>query len=112
MPAPGSCSSRAASGTWLVGEKGAVLVHGRRRVFCYCVTVDPRRPRAAELPSGDRIAHLLLALRSDEQGFATVANLAFAGAHWRLRRRIGKGTRPALKAARSSALDSASSTAR
>jgi len=99
-------------GPWLVGEAGAVLVHGRRRVFCYCVKVDPRRPMAAELPSGDRIAHLLLALRSDEQGFATVANLAFAGAHWRLRRRIGKGMRPALKAARSSALDSGSSGAR
>ena len=32
------------------------------------------------LPTGDRIAHLLLALRADEQGFATVANLAFSGA--------------------------------
>jgi len=87
-------------GTWLVGESGAVLLHGRRRVFCYCVKVDPRRRQAAELPSGDRIAHLLLALRSDEQGFATVANLAFAGAPWRLRRRLRKEMRPALKAAR------------
>ncbi len=88
-------------GPWLVGESGAVLLHGRRRVFCYCVKVDPRRPSAAELPPGDRIAHLLLALRSDEQGFATVANLAFAGAQWRLRRRMPKEMRPALKAARS-----------
>ena len=87
-------------GPWLVGQAGAVLLHGRRRAFCYCVKVDPRRPSAAELPSGDRIAHLLLALRSDEQGFATVANLAFAGAHWRLRRRMGKELRPALRAAR------------
>ena len=86
-------------GTWIVGESGAVLLHGRRpRAFCYCVKVDPRRPGAAELPSGDRIAHLLLALRSDEAGFATVANLAFAGARWRLRRRIGEA-RPALRAA-------------
>ena len=88
-------------GTWVVGESGAVLLHGRRRprAFCYCVRVDPRRPAARELPSGDRIAHLLLALRSDEQGFATVANLAFAGATWRLRRRMSRPTRPALKAA-------------
>jgi hypothetical protein len=49
-----------------------------------------------ELPSGDRIAHLLLALRADEQGFATVANLAFAGARWRLRRRLAAPLRPAL----------------
>jgi hypothetical protein len=87
-------------GTWLVGEAGAVLLHGRRRVFCYCVKVDPRRRQAAELPSGDRIAHLLLALRSDEPGFATVANLAFAGAPWRLRRRLRTEMRPALSAAR------------
>ena len=88
-------------GAWLVGEKGAVLLHGRRRLraYCYCVKVDPRRPAAHDLPSGDRIAHLLLALRSDEQGFATVANLAFAGAPWRLRRRMSRETRAALKAA-------------
>jgi hypothetical protein len=98
-------------GTWLVGESGAVLLHGRRRVFCYCVKVDPRRAQAAVLPSGDRIAHLLLALRSDEPGFATVANLAFAGAHWRLRRRLRKEMRPALRAARA-ALDSRARLAR
>ena len=38
-----------------------------------------------ELPPSDRIAHLLLALRVDEEGFATVANHAFAGAPWRVR---------------------------
>lgn len=86
-------------GTWLVGEAGAVLLRGRR-AYCYCVKVDPRQAGAAELPSGDRTAHLLLALRSDEAGFATVANLAFAGARWRLRRRIRKEMRPALQAAR------------
>jgi hypothetical protein len=87
-------------GTWLVGEQGAVLLHGRRRprAYCYCVKVDPRRAAAQDLPSGDRIAHLLLALRSDEPGFATVANLAFAGATWRLRRRLPKPVRPALRA--------------
>lgn len=46
--------------------------------------------------AGDRIAHLLLALRSDEAGFATVANLAFSGACWRLRRRLPKIRREAL----------------
>jgi hypothetical protein len=81
-------------GAWLVGPAGALLVRpGGRRVLCYCVRVnDP------ELPSGDRIAHLLLALRSDEEGFATVANLAFSGARWRVRRRLAPAMRPALDA--------------
>ncbi len=81
-------------GTWLVAEAGALLVRdGGRRVYCYCVKVDH-----PDLPSGDRIAHLLLALRCDEQGFATVANLAFAGARWRVRRRLRAPMRPALAA--------------
>jgi hypothetical protein len=86
-------------GVWLVGPAGALLVRpGGRRVHCYCVRVnDP------ELPSGDRIAHLLLALRSDERGFATVANLAFSGARWRVRRRLHASVRPALDAAARSA---------
>ena len=90
-------------GVWLVGPRGALLVRGRR-VFCYCVRVDPRgggeEARAAGLPSGDRVAHLLLALRTDESGFATVANLAFCGAHWRLARRLSPPMRVALAAAR------------
>jgi hypothetical protein len=98
-------------GTWLVGEAGAVLLHGRRRAYCYCVRVNPEAVAEAtdsgELPSGDRIAHLLLALRADEQGFATVANLAFAGARWRLRRRLAAPLRPALE--RAAALDRRSS---
>ena len=53
-----------------------------------------------ELPSADRVAHLLLALRADEEGFATVANLAFSGAPWRLRRRMLPRARPALAEAR------------
>ncbi len=85
-------------GTWLVGEGGAVLLRGRR-VYCWCIRVDGRIEAAGALPSGDRIAHLLLALRADEQGFATVANLSFSGARWRLRRRVGAAMRPALQAA-------------
>jgi hypothetical protein len=81
-------------GTWLVGEAGALLVTDRgRRVFCWCVRVNE-----PDLPSADRIAHLLLALRADEEGFATVANLAFSGAPWRVRRRLPHAMRPALVA--------------
>jgi hypothetical protein len=88
----GLVPERGVLGVWLVGEAGAVLVApGGRRVFCWCVKVPE-----PGLPAADRIAHLLLALRSDEQGFATVANLAFSGAPWRLRRRMHPRTRPAL----------------
>ena len=80
-------------GTWLVGEAGALLVRGRK-VWCFCVRVN-----APDLPSADRIAHLLLALRSDEEGFATVANLAFAGAPHRVRARMREPMRPALDCA-------------
>jgi hypothetical protein len=82
-------------GVWLVGEAGAVLVRpGARRVHCFCV-----KATGDGLPSSDRIAHLLLALRTDESGFATVANLAFSGALWRLRRRLPAEGRAALDAA-------------
>lgn len=84
-------------GTWLVGEHGALMVRpGGRRVDCWCVRIA----EPGELPAGDRVAHLLLALREDEAGFATVANLAFSGAAWRVRRRMPKRSRPALDAAR------------
>ena len=97
-------------GVWLVGPAGALLVRpGGRRVHCYCVRVTTRsgsRTTATgpgtgdpDLPSGDRIAHLLLALRADERGFTTVANLAFSGARWRVRRRLDRTRRPALDAA-------------
>jgi hypothetical protein len=82
-------------GTWVVGESGALLVRpGGRRVDCWCIGVPDR-----ELPSADRIAHLLLALRTDEQGFATVANMAFSGARGRVRRRLTGRMRPALDVA-------------
>jgi len=92
----GLALERGALGAWLVGEGGALLVvPGGRRVHCFCVRVTDR-----DLPPSDRVAHLLLALREDEVGFATVANHAFAGAPWRVRRRLPAAMRPALAAAR------------
>ncbi|MHB8658202.1 MAG: hypothetical protein ACYC91_09660 [Solirubrobacteraceae bacterium] len=91
----GLALERGRLGVWLVGEAGALLVRdGGRRVHCYCV-----RATGSELPSGDRVAHLLLALRADESGFATVANLAFSGAAWRMRRRLPARARQGLAAA-------------
>jgi hypothetical protein len=90
----GLALERGRLGVWLVGEAGALLVRpGGRRVDCWCVKVD------AALPSADRTAHLLLALREDEEGFATVANLAFSGATRRVRRRLPAVMRQALDAA-------------
>jgi hypothetical protein len=95
----GLALERGELGVWLVGEAGALLVTpGARRVHCFCV-----RATEPELPPSDRVAHLLLALRVDEQGFATVANHAFAGAPWRVRRRMPEGMRPALDTARNKA---------
>jgi hypothetical protein len=86
-------------GAWIVGEAGALLVRpGGRRVDCYCV-----KATGSDLPHADRIAHLLLALRCDEYGFVTVANLTFSGACWRLRRRLRTEHRDALLAARAAA---------
>lgn len=83
-------------GVWLLGERGAMLVRsGGRRTFCWCVRIGD----ASELPAADRISHLLLALREDEQGFATVANMDFSGATWRVRARMERRARPALRAA-------------
>ena len=95
----GLALDRGKLGVWLVGEAGALLVPpGGRRVHCFCVGVND-----SELPPSDKVAHLLLALRTDEEGFATVANHAFAGAPWRLRRRLDRRMRPALAAARRAA---------
>jgi hypothetical protein len=91
----GFALERGRFGVWLIGPAGALLVRpGGRRVQCYCVhaTGDP-------LPRADRIAHLLLALRADESGFATVANLSFSGARWRVRRCLGVPARVGLDAA-------------
>ena len=92
----GLALERGTFGVWLLSEAGAILVlPGGRRVHSFCVRVaDP------ELPPSDRVAHLLLALRTDETGFATVANHAFSGAPWRLRRRLPERMRPALDQAR------------
>lgn len=94
----GLALQRGRLGVWLVGEEGALMVRpGRaRRVDCWCVRVA----EAGDLPAGDRMAHLLLALREDERGFATVANFNFSGAPWRVGMRLPKRTRPALDAAR------------
>jgi len=86
-------------GEWVLGEAGALLVRpGGRRVMSYCV-----KATGEDLPAGDRIAHLLLALRCGERDFATVANLAFSGATWRMRRRMRGEQRPALDVARAAA---------
>ena len=93
--ATGAVVERGQLGVWVLAERGALLVRpGGRRVHAFCVGV-----KDGELGRCDRIAHLLLALRQDETGFATVANHAFAGAAWRIRRRLPKRRRPALDAA-------------
>lgn len=84
-------------GSWLVGQEGAILVRpGGHRVHCFCVRVG----EGGDLPPADRVAHLLLALREDEQGFATVANRNFSGATWRLRLQLPASACPALNRAR------------
>jgi hypothetical protein len=108
VAATGLALERGELGVWLVGETGALLVRpGGRRVDCWCVRVAERSPRRRgsapppdDLPAGDRVAHLLLALREDELGFAKVANLGFSGAAWRVRRHLPGRSRPALDAAR------------
>jgi hypothetical protein len=97
LRATGLALERGRLGTWLVGQEGAILVRPRgHRVHCFCVRVG----EAGDLPPADRVAHLLLALREDEEGFATVANRNFSGATWRLRLQLPKRTRPALRRGR------------
>jgi hypothetical protein len=97
LKATGLALQRGSLGAWLVGEQGAFLIRSRgRRVDCWCVRVA----ETAELPAGDRVAHLLLALREDELGFAKVANLGFSGARRRVRRHLPEFARPALDEAR------------
>ena len=93
----GLALERGSLGVWLVGEQGALLVEPPgRRIHSFCVRVAD----AQDLPAGDRVAHLLLALREDELGFLTVSNMNFSGATWRCRLRMKPGQRPALDAAR------------
>jgi len=93
----GLALQRGRLGAWLVGQEGAILVRpGGHRVHCFCVRVG----EGGDLPPGDRVAHLLLALREDEEGFATVANRNFSGATWRLRWELAKPARAALRAGR------------
>ena len=96
MRETGLALQRGRLGIWLLGERGALLLRpGGRRLFSFCVRVG----ESDDLPAGDRVAHLLLALREDEEGFATVANLGFSGAVWRCRIRMSPRQRPALAAA-------------
>ena len=79
--------ARAGPARHVARGRGGRAARQRPARFCWCVkATDP-----AAL--GDRVAHLLLALRTDEEGFATVANLAFTGARWRVRRRLPKHQR-------------------
>lgn len=92
----GLALERGRLGVWLVGEQGAFLVRSRgRRVGSWCVRIA--EPEG--LPAGDRVAHLLLALREDEPGFAKVANLDFSGAAWRVRLHLPRRSRAAFRAA-------------
>jgi hypothetical protein len=87
-------------GAWLIGEQGAILLRaGGRRATCWCVRVGEK----GDLPAADRVAHLLLALREDERGFATVANLDFSGSARRVRRHLPEHLRAAFDVARESA---------
>jgi hypothetical protein len=93
----GLAMQRGRLGVWLVGEEGALMVRpGGRRIDCWCVRVS----EPGDLPAGDRVAHLLLALREDEEGFATVANFNFSGAPWRVRLRVARRSLPAVDRAR------------
>ena len=74
-----------ALGAWLVGEQGAFLVAA---AAAGSTAGAYGWARSAGLPAGDRVAHLLLALREDELGFAKVANLGFSGALWRVRAQL------------------------
>ncbi len=95
----GMALERGRFGVWLLAPAGALLVRsGGRRAQCYCVRVT-----GDDLPDSDRVAHLLLALRADESGFATVANLTFSGSCRRLRRRLAPAARDALAVARATA---------
>jgi hypothetical protein len=93
----GLALERGRLGAWLVGQEGAILIRpGGHRVHCFCVRVG----EAGDLPPADRVAHLLLALREDEEGFATVANRNFSGAAWRLRIELPQRARSALRRGR------------
>jgi hypothetical protein len=93
----GLALQRGTLGAWLVGQEGAILVRpGGHRVHCFCVRVG----EAGDLPPADRVAHLLLALREDEEGFATVANRNFSGATWRVGWQLPARARSALGRAR------------
>ena len=94
----GRSAGGSASGSW---ARRARCSCARAAAACTAGACAPRNAASGErfrndpsLPSADRTAHLLLALREDEIGFATVANLAFSGATWRVRRRLAPADAP------------------
>lgn len=89
----GLVMERGELGVWLLGERGAILVRpGGKRVITWCVKIADTEG----LPAADHVSHLLLALREDELGFTTVANLDYCGPRRRLRPRLEPRIRPAL----------------
>lgn len=103
LAASGLALERGKLGVWLLGEQGAFCLRSRgRRIDCWCIGVA----ETAELPAADRVAHLVLALREDELGFAKVANLGFSGATWRVRAQLDERTGVAVDAARRAARQS------
>ncbi|MGI8559116.1 MAG: hypothetical protein ACR2ND_12575 [Solirubrobacteraceae bacterium] len=87
----GWCSNAAPSASGSSARRARSWCGRGPSLCCSCVKVTDQA-----MPAGDRIAHLVLAVRSDEAAFATVANLAFCGASWRLRRHLPKPRREAL----------------
>ena len=102
-PAPGSCSSAAARRLARRRGRRGARAPGGRRVFCWCVRV----PEPA-LPSADRIAHLLLALRDGRGGLRHRRQPRLQRRAWRLRRRLRRAADAAC-ARRRAALDHGSS---
>ena len=91
----GLVPERGRLGAWLVGPAGALLVRpggpsGSSATASASTT--PRCPAAIASPT------CCWRCAADEEGFATVANLAFSGARWRVRRRLAAAMRPALDA--------------
>ena len=98
--ATGLVLERGRLGVWLVG-RGRRAARARPAAggsHCYCVRRDD-----PELPAATASPTCCSRCAATSAGFATVANLAFSGARWRVRRRLHPTLRPALDAAARSA---------